>query len=213
MTTKLSLYQGACTKLGIRKLVSLTENQLSRRELDGVFARGGIRNCLSMGQWKFATRSRQLDYAPSITPQFGYRRAFDKPTDWVRTTGLCSDEYFREPLLDMADEAGYLFADLDTIYGRHVSDDSQYGGDYSLWPENFTTVVEGYFAKEVCLRLTQSQSLKDSLEQEFRSDLAKAKNTDAMDDATKFPPLGSWARARMANGGRRDRGNRGNLIG
>jgi hypothetical protein len=211
--SKLSVYQGACAALGTRRLVSLTENQLTRRELDGVFARGGIRNCLSMGQWNFATRSVQLDYSPSITPQFGYQRAFDKPTDWVRTVGLCSDEYFREPLLDVVDESGYWFADLDTIYLRYVSDDSQYGGDYSLWPENFNSLVECFFAREICLRITQNQSLKESLEQDFRRLLAKAKSTDAMDDATKFPPTGSWVRARRGNSSRRDRGNRGSLIG
>jgi hypothetical protein len=211
--SKLSVYQGACAILGTRRLASLTENQLTRRELDGVFARGGVKNCLSMGQWNFATRSVRLDYAPSITPEFGYRRAFDKPTDWVRTVGLCSDEYFREPLLDVVDESGYWFADLDTIYLRYVSDDTQYGGDYSLWPENFNALVECFFAKEICLRITQNQSLKDSLEQDFKKLLTKAKGTDAMDDATKFPPTGSWVRARMSKRGRRDRGNRGSLIG
>lgn len=214
MTTKLSVYQGACALLGIRKLASLTENQLSRREFDGVYARGAIKTCLQMGQYNFAMRTRQLDYSPSVEPQFGYRRAFDKPTDWVRTCGLCCDEYFREPLLDVVDEAGYWFADLDTIYVRHVSDDTSYGMDYSLWPENFSRVVEHYFAKETCLRLTQSQSLKDGLELDFAKWLLKSKSTDAMDEAASFPPEGSWVRARRGNHqGRRDRGSRGRLIG
>lgn len=212
MTTKLSLYQGACAMLGTRRLASLTESQLSRRELDGVFSRGGIKSCLQMGQWNFATRTIQLDYSPSIEPQFGYPRAFDKPTDWVRTVGLCSDDRFREPLLDVVDEAGCWFAEIDTIYVRHVSNDVQYGMDYSLWPENFSRVVECYFAKETCLRITQSQSLKGELDSAFKGLLLKAKSTDAMDEATSFPPEGAWVRARR--GGRsRERGNRGSLIG
>jgi hypothetical protein len=212
MTTKLSVYQGACALLGTRRLASLTENQLSRRELDGVFARGGVRTCLQMGQWNFAMRGISLSYSPSITPGFGYNRAFDKPTDWVRTCGLCADEYFRDPLLDVVDEAGYWYAGLDTIYVRYVSDDTAFGMDYSLWAENFTRVVEHYFAKETCLRITQSASLKESLEGDFKTWLLKAKSTDAMDEATGFPPEGSWARARR--GGRtRERGNRGQLIG
>lgn len=41
-----------------------------------------------------------------------------------------------------------------------------------------------------------------------------AKNQDAMDEGTKFPPAGSWTVARGGrNGGRRDRGSRGGLIG
>jgi hypothetical protein len=213
VTTKLSLYQGACARLGARRLASLTESQLSRRELDGVFARGGITTCLQMGQWNFAMRTVKLDYSPSVEPDFGLRRAFDKPTDWVRTCGLCSDEYFREPLLDVMDERGYWYSDLDTIYVRYVSNDTEYGMDYSVWPENFTRVVECYFAKETCLRVTQSQSLKDTLDSDFRKLLLSAKSTDAMDEATSFPPEGSWARARRGNRSRRDRGSRGSLIG
>lgn len=213
MTTKLSLYQGACALLGARRLLSLTENQLSRRELDGIYARGGISSCLRMGQWNFAMRTIQLDYSPSIEPEFGYPRAFDKPTDWVRTCGLCSDDRFKEPLLDVVDEAGHWFSELDTIYVRYVSSDTSYGMDYSLWPENFARVVECYFAKETCLRLTQSASLKEELEVSFKKLLKEAKATDAMDEAASFPPTGSWVRARRSGGGRRDRGNRGSLLG
>ena len=78
---KLALYNGSLALLGARKLASLTENQLSRRELDGVFSRGGIRTCLQLGQFNFAIRTVQLDYSPSVEPPFGYTHAFDKPTD------------------------------------------------------------------------------------------------------------------------------------
>lgn len=215
MATKLSVYQGACAALGLRRLLSLTEAQLSRRELDGVFSRGAIRNCLSMGQWNFATRAQRLEYDPDIAPDFGLRRAFQKPTDWVRTCAACSDEYYNEPIIhtSIADEAGFWFTDLDTIYVKYVSDDAQYGADYSLWPENFNRMVEGYFAKEVCLRLTNDKELKVTLDRDFDRQLLKAEGTDAMDDSTKLPPLGSWSRARLSRTSRRDRGNRGSLIG
>lgn len=215
MASKLSIYQGACAQLGLRRLLSLTENQLSRRELDGVFERGAIRNCLSMAQWKFATRAQRLEYDPDIEPDFGLRRAFQKPTDWVRTAAVCSDEYYSEPIIhtNIADEAGFWFTDIDTIYVKYVSDDAQYGGDYSLWPENFNAMVECFFAKETCLRLTGDKSLKADLDRDFDRLLAKAKNTDAMDEGTKFPPLGSWSRARLSRTSRRDRGSRGSLIG
>jgi hypothetical protein len=215
MATKLSLYQGACAAIGTRRLVSLTENQLSRRELDGVFDRGAVRQCLSMAQWKFSIRAQKMEYEPEIEPDFGLRRAFQKPADWVRTAAVCSDEYYSEPMIhtNIADEAGFLFADLDTLYVKFVSDDSEFGGDYTLWPENFTAMVEGFFAKEVCLRLTNDKELKAILDKDFDALLMKAKNTDAMDDGTKFPPLGSWSRARLSRTSRRDRGSRGSLIG
>lgn len=215
MATKLTVYQGACAALGIRRLSSLTENQLSRREFDGIFERGAVRQCLSMGQWNFAIRTVKINYSSDIEPQFGLRRGFVKPDDWVRTTALCPDEYFAEPLtnINIADESGYWYADLDDLYVKFVSDDEQYGGDYSKWPENFSAMVEGFFAKEACLRLTQDKALKDRLDRDFDALLLKAKNTDAMDEGTKFPQLGSWSRARFSRTTRRDRGNRGSLLG
>lgn len=209
---KLALYNGALALLGCRKLASLTENQLSRRELDGVFSRGGIRTCLQLGQWNFAMRGIQLDYSPSVEPPFGYSRAFDKPTDWVRTSGLCADELFKEPLLEVHDEAGYWYSSLDTIYVRYVSDDLDYGMDYSKWPENFSRVVEHYFAVQTCLRLTQSQPKKALLTEDAKGWLTRAKSTDAMDEAATFAPESSWVRARRG-GTRRDRGSRSRLIG
>src|SRR5690606_11544358 len=105
----------------------------SRRELDGVFERGGVRTCLKQGQWNFAMRTVRLDYSPSVEPDFGFARAFAKPEDWVRTCGVSEDEFFKSTLLDYVDEAGFWFADIDTIYVRYVSDDVEYGLDYGKW--------------------------------------------------------------------------------
>lgn len=210
MPSKLSLYNGALREVGERKLASLTENREPRRVLDSIWDADALVTCLSSGQWNFAMRSVRLDYSPSVEPDFGYRRAFNKPEDWVRTCGVCEDEYFRSPLLHYNDEAGYWFCELDTIYVRYVS--SEYGADYSKWPPNFTRYVESWLAARACMSLTQNQSKRDGLERDAEVWLVKAKSTDAMDEATAQLPAGSWSRAR---GGRRtgDRGIRSRLIG
>ena len=51
--------------------------------LDIVFDNGGYDECLSEGQWNFAMRAVQIDYDTNITPSFGYKRAFTKPSDWI----------------------------------------------------------------------------------------------------------------------------------
>lgn len=213
MTSKLTIYQGACAAIGSRKLASLTEDRLTRRELDGVFSRGGIRTCLKAGQWNFAMRTVQLDYSPSVEPDFGFQRAFDKPTDWVRTCGVASDEYFKAPLTDYVDEAQFWYADLDTIYVRYVSDDTDYGMDYSKWPDDFARYVEAWFGLQIHDRVVNNAEKKDELKKDVKRLLTEAKARDAMDEATAFLPPGSWSSARRGNSSRRDRGNRGQLIG
>jgi hypothetical protein len=214
VTTKLDIYNGALLHCGERFLNSLTEEREPRRLLDHVWASNGVQTCLEMGQWNFAMRAVRVDYDPSIEPDFGYQRAFEKPSDWVLTAGLCADEFFRSPLLRYWDETGYWYSDVDTIYVRFVSSLDSYGMDINKWPESFREFVEAYFASKIILKLSNSQ---DELlrVQKLRDDLMKkAKSNAAMAEPTSFPARGNWSLSRNRFPNRRDGGNSsGNLIG
>jgi hypothetical protein len=201
--SRLLIYQGAAAALGERKPVSLTENVPVRKELDGVWERGGIKTCLQAALWNFATRSVELTYSPSVTPAFGYRYGFEKPTDFVRTAQVTSDEYYRHPLNEYQDDGGYWFADIDPIYVRYVSNGSSYGFNYDKWPENFTRFVEHYFAHAICDRITGSGRKKDDVANDLRMWRDQAKQTDAAEEPVSFAPQGSWVSARRR--GRIDR--------
>lgn len=212
MTDKLAVYNAALGAIGERKLASLAENREGRRKLDTAWDEDFIRQCLSMAQWKFATRTARLDYSPSIESDFGFSRAFDKQADWVRTCAVCSDEYYQSPLLDYKDEAGVLWASLDTIYVSFVSDDVQYGGDLSLWPANFSRYAALYLASQVGEGITQNDQKQLKTEAAAARQLKLAKSTDAMDGPTQMLPPGTWSSARL-RGQHRDRGSRTRLIG
>lgn len=214
MTDKLSLYNDALLACGERFISSLTENREPRRLLDQVYASGGVEYCLERGQWNFATRTVQIDYDSGIEPPFGYRRAFEQPTDWVATRAVCADEYFREPLIRYNHEAGYFYADLDTIYLRYVSKDPLYGFNLGQWPQTFRETVAAHLASKIVLKIGGSNEEKKRLE-DFRDErLKEAKNSDAQRDPTQFPAPGFWSRARNRYNNRRDGGGtNGNLIG
>jgi hypothetical protein len=166
-----------------------------------------------MGQWKFASRSVQLDSTPSFTPSFGYEFAFDKPLDFVRLTGLTSDEFFQNPITRISDEANWWFASIDPIYVRYVSDDVAYGMDYSLWPPNFEEFVEHYLAYKVAPTITGLSTDNTMLYRLYQRKLSEAKATDAMDGPMKFPNQGSWSRARQGYGNGERGNNNGPLVG
>lgn len=215
-TTQLTLYNDALLVCGERFLGSLTENREPRRLLDQVWSTGGIKYILERGQWNFATRSQQLDYDSSITPGWGYSRAFDKPSDYCCTRGVSSDEFMREPLIRYVDEGGYWYSDLDTIYVRYVSDDVAYGMNLNKWPETFKEVVAVHFASKIVLKLGNDEGEKQRLEAMRDRMLKVAKNSSAMQEPTQFPATGSWSRARNRFPNRRDGGNSSNngpLIG
>ena len=214
MTDKLSLYNGALTILGERKLASLTENRPPRHKLDDIWDNDLRERVLQHGQWNFAGRTVQLEASPSITPSFGYQFAFDKPVDFIRTMQVAYDEYFNLPITRYSDEASWLFSDSEVIYLQYVSKDSQWGFDFSLWPENFTEYVEFYLAKKVAPRLIGLDINKQELARDTKNQLADAKGTDAMEAPAAFPPKGGWARSRQGfRSGSEERGNRSQLIG
>lgn len=212
MPSKLSLYNGSLRELGERKIASLSENCERRRVLDSIWDNDAIKTCLAAGQWNFATNSIELSYSPSVSPDFGYQYAFDKPANHVRTVAVCEDEYFKAPLLHYEDEGAYWYADLDTLYIKYVDSGTSFGADYSKWPANFTRYVECWLAARAALPITQNKSTRDDCERLAEVWLVKAKSTDAMEEATKFLPQGSWTRARGGRGNN-DRGRRSRLIG
>lgn len=200
--SQLQLYNDALTLCGERMLASLTEERESRRLLDQAWASGAVDFCLETGQWNFAVNSIKLLYSPDIEPQWGYRRAFDKPTDYIRTMGVASDEYFRDPLIRYIDEADYWFADLDYIYIRYVSNLPEYGNNMGRWPGSFSEMVSSYLAAKVVTKLTQDVARQARVMADYEKRRKEAKSNDAMNEPTKFAPRGSWVRARFAGGNR-----------
>lgn len=212
MASQLSLYNGALRLCEERRLASLTENREPRRLLDDAWGdgatSGAVKHCLELGQWTFATRSARVDYDPGIAPDFGYRYAFPKPEDFVRTTALCSDEFFEDPLLQYKDERAVWFAPIPIIYVSWVSNDPTYGGDMGAWPESFSKLVEAYLANEIVRSLSQEASVRDKVEADFAKAKASAESIDAQNRPTALMPMGGWVRNRHGRSGyRRSRWN------
>lgn len=210
--TQLGLYNEALRIIGERRLANLTENREPRRVLDDIWNDEAREYCLEQGQWNFAMRAVQIT-ASATVPAFGFQYAFDKPNDFVRTAGVCEDEDFKRPLLNTLEEVGFWFANITPIYIRYISKDNNYGLDFQRWPQSFTKFVAAYLASEAAFTLTQSADKQKLALAIMDHRLKIARSIDAMADATAFPPEGNWNASRRSTAGRRDRGNRGQLIG
>lgn len=209
--TQLALYNEALRLIGERRLASLSENREPRRVLDDVWTDGAREYCLEQGQWNFAMRAVKITKSATI-PAFGYKNAFDKPSDFIRTAGVAEDEYFNVPLTRMLEEVGFWFADIDPIYVRYISSSASYGLDLTRWPKTFAKYVAAFLASEVVFTLTQSTDKQRYILSILQQRLTDARSKDALNDATAFMPQGAWTASRRS-GARRDRGARGQLIG
>ncbi len=218
--TQLSIYNGACVALGDRVLMPdhpgatySSEQRETRRALDDVWQRGGVRRCLASGLWNFAARGVQWNFDPEITPPFGYTCAFQLPIDWVRWMMVCSDPYFSAPLLQYTNEGSFFYCDFQLLWVKYVSDDPRFGMNFSGWPDNFTRYVEHYFAEAVCLRITGDEKKRKDVEEVRDMWHRKAKSTDAMNEATTMLPPGQWRQARHGRRNSLERGNRSSFYG
>lgn len=215
--SKLSVYNDALLLCEERRLASLTENREPRHLLDQVWDNGGVRFCLEQAQWKFAMRSTRLDYLSTVTPDWGFRYAFEKPSDWVVTSAVCSDEYFSRPLLAYVDEVGYWWADLNQIYVRFVSDDDDFGLSLGRWPTTFADYVAAHFAYRIVGKLSGDRELSKKVKGERKERKTTSKNKDAAGDPARYPASSAWNRSRRGQGYRNgpygDGGSGGTLIG
>jgi hypothetical protein len=212
MATKLGLFNGALVELGHVPLSDTGEANESGRRLNAVYTQV-VDECLSAGSWNFAMETIKAEADTGVTPEFGFTEVFAKPSDFVRTVGISADENFAVPLTQYYDDFNIWSANTTPIYVRYVSDDTGLGYELTRWPPLFSRYVELEMASRICMRTTQSASLKEHIDAQRDKARTRALNVDAMNEAQpKFAPMGGWNRSRGGFGGG-DRGPRsGNLT-
>lgn len=194
MATKLGLYNRALvSNLGMRKLATVSENVEPRRVLDTAYE-SFLNAVLEQGNWKFALRSVNSDYDPDVTPTFGHNRAFSKPTDYIRLSSIAVDEFFNAPLLDFREDGNYFYASVDEVFIEYVSNDANYGGDLSTWPEAFSKYAASWLANEVVLRLAPEKA--GEVEKQMDKNLKDALGKDCIAMPTAFMKQGAWTSSR-----------------
>lgn len=217
MADRLSIYNDALLLCGESRLKTLTDNREARHTLDTVWNNGAINACLEEAIWNFAVRATRPTYATDIEPPWGYRRAYQKPDDWIQTDAIASDEFFASPLTRFEDEGGYWYCDLDEIFVRYVSNDASYGNDMGKWTQSFTDYVSAHLAQRIVKKLTKDKQRHQMVEVELRDRRLNAKNKDARGEPTRFRAPGAWSSSRYGRRGSRgprgDGGSPGSLTG
>lgn len=199
MADKLLLYNRALAHLKEERLASLTERRGPRFKLDDQWD-DAVAYCLEKGFWKFATRSVMLNADASASPAFGYRFAYTKPDDWVRTIQIATDDRFNGLLSQYNEENGYWYCDWDVIFLRYISDHADFGMDLSLWPQSFNELIALRLAGQAGPGISNDKELVAFIRKEEKAYRVDAQSLDAMGDPPQRPPAGSWVRGRRGFG-------------
>ena len=213
-TNQLALYNIALASVGERALDSLVENRESRKQLDVIWnaGLGAINYFLEQGLWNHAMR--ESSSTAGSTGGFNFYYIHNRPTDFVRLSAISENPNFSMPAVRYEFQASAILSDSTPIYLRYVSDSSTAGNDLTLWPETFTRWAGHWLGTQIApfSITTKDRDLRiRELEKRANRLLVDARSKDAQQEPTRFPPLGTWARARSGRRGG-DRGLRNNLT-
>lgn len=196
--TKLSIFNDAIGLLGGRVLTRLTDASEPATILNGLWDHAR-EYCLEQGHWNFAKKRERL--TPSLTeiPTFGYANAFAKPTNMVRVSEICADEYYNSPVSQFDDRGAFWYSDLEELFIGYVSKDTTLGYDISKWPQSFVTYITLYLAVRAAPRLAPKLK-QEVIESRAGIGLDAAKmnalSKDAVSGPTQFLPAGNWVNSR-----------------
>lgn len=170
--TEVEITNKALAKLGIRPISSLEDKEESARAAKSLF--GSVRDYeLSIYHWLFAKKRVALA-KDAQSPAFGYKNQFSLPADFLRLESVEKPLHMKDAYLIEGNKIlTNLEAPLKIIY---ISRDV----DLVKWPPFFVEAFACKLAYELCERLKQDPSRKQTLAMEYQTIIRDAKRANAI---------------------------------
>lgn len=200
MASSVDIANSALTKLGAKRIMSLSDNQKEAREINAIFElrRDYLLRCYN---WSFAMMRAELS-ALVTTPEWGYTLEYQLPTDCLRVVQV--NDFWDVPgyadYLNSPDEEMYriegrtirtnLGAPLKVRYIRKVTNSGEFDAA-------FNEVFACDLAFNTAEALTQSNSKKESAREDRRDAIMMAVRSNAIELPPQMIPDSSWVLSRL----------------
>lgn len=185
MASVVDICNRALDKLGQSPITSLSDGNKAANLCDRTWPIVRDRLLRSYA-WNFAVK-RQITAPDTETPAWGFNYQHSLPSDCLKFIEILdhrTDEY--------EIEGGKILTDSDTLrirYIRQVTDPNQYD-------TLFISLASTLMAFEMCESLTQSNTKKQLLADEFEQNSRQARSVDAMENPVQQFEEDSWIEAR-----------------
>lgn len=176
----------ALQRVGAASILDITANSPEARACSIAYD-SNRRDELRKRPWNFAIKRVVL--APDTdAPAFDYTYAFTLPADCLRVLRPAVAD------LDWQVEGGKILTnDGTTLNLRYVADIT----DASRFDSNFYNVVAAALALDIVEKLTQSNTKKQGLQQDYKDAVLAAARADAFESGPTSPPEDDWILARL----------------
>lgn len=198
MASKVAIANLALTKLGTDRIVSITEDSKSAREINAVY--DVLRQAeLRAHQWSFSIKRASLAAMVAV-PEFEYDLQYQLPTGCLRllevngATYLSLSEFRQGEPAPYVVEGGKILTSMSApLLVRYIFDEE----DTGVFDASFTTMLACRIAMETCQAIVGSTQQKQLLASEY--ELAKRDAITA--NAIEVPPRAldddTWIAARV----------------
>lgn len=179
----------ALQKLGASRIVSLSENSRNAESVSAAYPQQRD-NELRKYLWKFAKKRATLA-ASAVAPAFTYDNAFPVPADFLRLIkparlGLDWHLEHHDGGLAILSNDG---APLQIRYIARITNPA-------LFDPCFVEMLACKIAWHCCEDITQSNTKKDAIHQEYLEAKAEARRTNAFEQNKQPEPVDEWLMAR-----------------
>lgn len=199
MTSEVDICNRAIQKVGAQAITSRSDDTAAARAVNRVFE--DVRDEELRNQnWNFSIKRASLA-ASTTAPEWGYDKQFPLPADCIRlilvdghygvsetlgSYGTNEPDYRLEGRAILANDTG----PLKIMYVSRVADPNE-------WDMQFRELIACRIAVEICEELTQSNTKKQLLMEEYERQLRRAVRGDGVETPGEALYESDWLRARI----------------
>jgi hypothetical protein len=199
MASQVEIANRALTKLGAARIISFADDNKQSRSVNSMFS--VVRDAeLRAHLWSFTIKRDSLP-ALTTTPAWGYDYEYQLPPDCLRLLEV--DDIYPGPNLD-----DYRNANTQefTIEGRKILTNKDAPlkiryvsrvADTTQWDATFVEAFACRLAMEMCEDLTQSNSKKESVKDDYNTAIMMAIRANAIELPPQDLPDDSWVMSRL----------------
>jgi hypothetical protein len=199
MASQVEIANRALTKLGAARIISFADDNKQSRSVNSMF--NVVRDAeLRAHLWSFTIKRDSLP-ALTTTPAWGYDYEYQLPSDCLRLLEV--DDIYPGPNLD-----DYRNANTQefTIEGRKILTNKDAPlkiryvsrvADTTQWDATFVEAFACRLAMEMCEDLTQSNSKKESVKDDYDTAIMMAIRANAIELPPQDLPDDSWVMSRL----------------
>lgn len=187
MSVAVDICNSALIKLGAERINALTDDNPRARVCNEQYKKI-VNRILRSHPWNFAIRRAKLSPI-DVTPAFGSHNEFLQPPDCIRVVGVMSEYDTRKYTSRWYKVEGrHILYELDSVNLKYISKTVE----EAYYDEDFKEAVACALAHDLCYKITQSNTMKNDLFQEYEFWIAQARSHGAMEEAIDPLEFDDW---------------------